>query len=228
MVRLSLAGIDIAIEVFSLVANDNEIEALRADLAAEDLARLVRLAPATRRRRALVARARLRRHLAACLDCAPQAVPLAYGEHGKPRLAAPGSHAIRFNLAHCGDVAVLATGADAEIGIDIEALRELDPAVGHAILSLAEQTALTAIGADERSARLLARWTMKEAALKAVGCGFQRPPAALDFGDLRTAAAVSADATALGHRGTVAVRSLPDLHPDHVAALAVLRDEAAP
>ncbi len=222
MARVILAGIDIALDVFSL-ATDEDVGALYEDLTADERARVARLVPDRQRRRAIASRARLRRALGARLGCPPHAVPLTRAAHGKPHLA-DAATSLRFNMAHCGDVAVLAIGSGAEIGIDIEACREVDPAVGRAILSPRERAASALDAPWERSAHLLRRWTMKEAAVKAAGCGFQGRPAGLDLGDWRGDGPVSVAAEPLGCSGTLIVRALHDLQPGHVAALAVLAE----
>src|SRR2546423_8587219 len=75
------------------------------------------------RRRFIVARALLRRLLAARPDIPPQSVELAYGKSGKPpparRFAASDP---RLNLSHSEDVAVYAFASRAQLGLDVEAV----------------------------------------------------------------------------------------------------------
>src|SRR5256885_6988061 len=74
------------------------------------------------RRRFIVARALLRRLLAARLDIPPGAGELAYGERGQPalarRVAAPD---LRFNPSPRGDVAGYAFASGSQLGIGVEA-----------------------------------------------------------------------------------------------------------
>jgi 4'-phosphopantetheinyl transferase len=136
-------------------------------------------------------------------------------------LAGPQSGDLYFNLSHSGDAAVLAIAEAGPVGIDIEALRSVDPTLAEAILGPSERSALAALDPSMRSGSLLARWTMKEAALKAVGCGFRQTPTMLDLGLFDNDEPVTVGAEAVGGRGDLVVRNLFDLWPGHVAALAV-------
>ncbi|HEY1722035.1 MAG TPA: 4'-phosphopantetheinyl transferase superfamily protein [Magnetospirillaceae bacterium] len=215
-----LAGVEIAIETFSLAMDDAAIEALRRDITADESTKIARLISPQKQRRAIAARGQLRRILGTRLNCAPLTVPLGIGTHGKPYIAEP-SASLHFNLAHSGDAAVLAICGDTEIGIDIEPLRDIDLNIGRAILSAQEQLALDAIESSSRSARLLERWTMKEAVLKAVGCGFQRTPTSFDLGSFDSDHPVSIAAAPFDAHGTIIVTRLTDLWPGHAVSLAV-------
>jgi 4'-phosphopantetheinyl transferase len=96
-----------------------------------------------------------------------------HSAHGKPVLRWPREQALRFNLSHSGDLAVLGvTGAPA-IGVDIEMLQ-----TGHDVASMAaqflspEEKAWFASVPDDAKDHAFARcWTAKEAFLKALGEG---------------------------------------------------------
>jgi 4'-phosphopantetheinyl transferase len=127
------------------------------------------------RARWITARAALRRILAETTGLPPRDVPLLTNDFGKPLLAPP-FDGIHFNLSHCHDLALIATGVDGPLGIDIE---PLDRA--------AELTACQAgfchpleierlPQGDARSTALLDLWTAKEAYLKALGTGLSTTP----------------------------------------------------
>jgi len=118
------------------------------------------------RRRFIVARARLRQLLGERVGAAPESVELIYKANGKPELAPGHSRDLRFNVAHSGELAVYAFADGAEVGIDVEALREFEDAdaIAARAFSPAEHQAYRAFG-------FFYCWTRKEAYLKALGIG---------------------------------------------------------
>lgn len=143
-------------------------------LAAGERARAARYARRDDRARFAQARAMLRRLLAARLGCRPESVALAEGPHGKPLVKGAGDRPPPFNVSHSGRYALIALAdpaAVSEVGVDIECCRP-DVDVG-AVLGLAFTAAERgAVRADPDPLRALyARWTGKEAVLKACGLG---------------------------------------------------------
>ena len=89
---------------------------------------------------------------------------------GKPGL--PGSR-LRFNLAHSGEVALVAVTRDRDVGVDVERVRpDADrwALVDHA-LTARERHQLQRIAPTERAHAFLSMWARKEALLKAAGVG---------------------------------------------------------
>jgi 4'-phosphopantetheinyl transferase len=130
------------------------------------------------RRYAVVARGFLRRVLAGYLGIAAEKLALVYGEHGKPALA-EGSRPtdVRFNLAHSGDLAILAIARDRDLGADVERLR---PVPEHAriatrFFSPVENAALGSQWATDPVRGFFTCWTRKEAYIKAIGHGLSHP-----------------------------------------------------
>jgi 4'-phosphopantetheinyl transferase len=170
------------------------------------------------RRRFTVARAALRAVLSDVVGTAPRHLRFRYGAHGKPALAAD-PPAPQFNLSHCDDLAVIAVGDAAAVGVDVESIRpvlELDSIVRQ-YFSPAEQAAILA-EAHETPRAFFRHWTLKEAWLKSDGTGLSGLVASVEV-------ATAADgAPRLRHVGGA---WLPyTLHewvpaPDVVAALAV-------
>jgi 4'-phosphopantetheinyl transferase len=130
------------------------------------------------RRRFVVARARLRQLLAARLGARPESIALAYGNNGKPALAQRSADTdLRFNVAHCDDVAVYAFSAQREIGIDVEAVRSFDEAedIAARFFSRRESEAYRALPPADKPLGFFNCWTRKEAFVKALGEGLSMP-----------------------------------------------------
>lgn len=127
----------------------------------------------------------LRRVLSRYVPVAPAAWRFVTGPQGKPALC-PRAHAtepaLRFNLSHCADRVAVVVAHGREVGVDIERLDALAAAddLASLILAPAERHLLPA-EAPARQRFLLARWTFKEAVLKALGIGLGRiEPARLE------------------------------------------------
>jgi len=118
----------------------------------------------------VAARVTLRRALAGYLGIDPAAVRFAKAERGKPYLP---DHAIRFNVSHSGQLALLAFSRDLELGVDVEQVwADDDPfALADRFFSPAEIAALSALPADQRRGGFFDLWTRKEAYIKARGDG---------------------------------------------------------
>jgi 4'-phosphopantetheinyl transferase len=119
-------------------------------------------------------RAALRSLLGCYLDMPPERAPIVLEPNGKPRLVGGD---LRFNVAHSGDLAIVAVTRGCEIGVDVEHARSVDHAEEIAVRDFhpAEQTALRAASAAELPAVFMRLWTRKEAVLKAVGAGLGYP-----------------------------------------------------
>jgi 4'-phosphopantetheinyl transferase len=113
----------------------------------------------------------VRNLLAAYADCAPDAVHVERGEHGKPRLL---NARLEFNLSHAGNALLLGLSRDVALGVDLElATRPLRSIVELAQRWFAprEADALAALAETQRHAAFLRMWTCKEAVLKRLGHG---------------------------------------------------------
>ena len=89
-----------------------------------------------------------------------------YNEHGKPFF----EHGKRFSISHSGRFSVIAVSED-EIGIDIEARENVNPAVAKRCFTEEEQ-----FFAKMSTRNFLRIWTAKEAVLKLLGTGFSCSP----------------------------------------------------
>ena len=142
--------------------------------------------------RFIVGRAHLRKFLALRLGVKPSEVEFAYGRHGKPalsrRFADSGLH---FNVAHSEDVAVYAFSRKGNIGVDVEAVREMKDAdeIAARYFSHTENDAYRALDPRQKALGFFQCWTRKEAFIKAIGDGLCYP---LDCFDVSLAPGVPA------------------------------------
>jgi 4'-phosphopantetheinyl transferase len=197
-------------------------------LSAEERTRVERLRVPADRERAIVARGLSRMILAREVAADPSELRFTYGPQGKPALDPPA--ALRFNVAHSGNVVLLAVAQEHEVGIDVEGVRcDLDWApLAARFFGPRELSGLRALAPERRDEAFFACWTRKEAYLKATGLGLA---VALDsFG-------VSVDADSLAallwvreDPGAAARWSLVDIpvEPGYRACLAAPRPGVQP
>ena len=129
-------------------------------------------------RRFAVGRGLLRAILGRYLRIAPSNVQFSVGQHGKPALAQSlGQAAIRFNLAHSGELALYAISHN-EVGIDIELIRPIQDSeqIAERYYSHRERAAQHSLTQEGWNEAFLRHWTRKEAYLKARGCGLSLEP----------------------------------------------------
>jgi 4'-phosphopantetheinyl transferase len=126
------------------------------------------------RRRFVLSRSALRKLLGQYLGERPETIRFSIVPGGKPQLAGESAAtALRFNLSHSGDLALVVVARRADVGVDVEQVR----AVSH-LEQIAKryfhadevEEVLTAPAAD-RNLAFLRCWTAKEAVLKAMGMG---------------------------------------------------------
>ena len=159
-----------------LVADVAVVDRLQRLLDDSERARAARFGPEAVRRRFVVARSMLRLLLGHYAGTDPGALPLATGLRGKPAL--PLGYRLQFNLAHTGDLAMIAlVSGEREIGIDVESVaRDVDvQGVAAHAFSAAEQQALRDTPERQRHDAFARIWTRKEAYIKARGEGFSYP-----------------------------------------------------
>jgi 4'-phosphopantetheinyl transferase len=127
-------------------------------------------------RRFAVGRLRLREMLGAMLAISPEAVPIQIGIHGKPALArAMQPTGIRFSVAHCEDLMLVALSRVGEVGIDVERVRPIErwARVADRVFGPTDRAAIgREIARGENPASVLLRfWCRGESELKAIGSG---------------------------------------------------------
>ena len=141
-----------------------------------------RLRPPAARSRFVAAHAALRAVLGAAVGRETAAIRLIRELGGKPHLDKPGP---AFSLAHSGDVAAIAVGGRAPLGVDVEMRRPVPrlAAMIRYACTPAERRALEAVPDEAaRAERFLELWVRKEAVLKAIGRGLREHPAEVEVG----------------------------------------------
>jgi 4'-phosphopantetheinyl transferase len=144
----------------------------------EERARAASIPSVPRRRQFLAARAVARAQIGLMLEIDPAQVSLGYGRWGKPEVVDP-IGGPRFNVAHSGDLAVVAVARDSGVGIDIERI-EADRAWDKLIERICQPVELAEARAEAGRFGVRGfydRWVAKEAVLKASGRGLSVSPA---------------------------------------------------
>jgi 4'-phosphopantetheinyl transferase len=138
----------------------------------EERARAAQFSLARDQERFIQAHGITRRILADYCDVDAAALTFVRNRHGKPHLAPPtrGSN-LQFSVSHSGDCCMLALRRDHAVGIDVEQVRDMPRAldVAQGYFTPAESRLLAALQGTARRDAFLALWTLKEAAVKALG-----------------------------------------------------------
>jgi 4'-phosphopantetheinyl transferase len=191
-------------------------------LSNEEQARASRFVFDEHRRRFRMAHLALRRLLAEEVGIDAAAIEYLSGPNGKPALHE--DFGVSFNMSHSDELALIATArdlpADAEIGVDIESLREVRNTGELAAMNFTalEQHELAHVAPRERNWFFLSGWTRKEACLKAIGSGLSISPQTFECA-LAPVRALTRIPTPQGAR-TVEVESV-DVQDGHLAAIAI-------
>jgi 4'-phosphopantetheinyl transferase len=127
------------------------------------------------RMRYIAAHHALRQILSEYIKKAPEELAFTTNEHGKPRLidsTAIGFN-LEFNLSHSGNIALVAVSTHGRVGVDVEQLRSapVTKGVAERFFSPPEVMKLRSLPAQDQVPAFFRCWTLKEAYLKALGCG---------------------------------------------------------
>jgi 4'-phosphopantetheinyl transferase len=92
---------------------------------------------------------------------------------GKPQLVGEHATALRFNLSHSGDLAMIVVALEADVGVDVEQVRAVShlEQIAKRYFHPEEVEEVMAATAVDRDLAFLRCWTAKEAVLKAIGKG---------------------------------------------------------
>jgi len=147
-------------------------------LSAAEMSRAREYQPAPRRT-FVIGRYAVRCILAAYLQTLPEQVMFQTNAFGKPSLAGISSE-IQFNVSHSADLAVCAVTQSAQIGIDIEYIRLIEPiddmqAMAQLYFADQEYQQFMQLPVAEQLEAFFALWTRKEAFIKGVGQGLAHP-----------------------------------------------------
>jgi 4'-phosphopantetheinyl transferase len=123
----------------------------------------------------LAAHALLRLTLSRFAPVAPKSWQFHAGAHGRPEIAEPVSR-LRFSISHTRGLAACAVVLDRDIGLDVEDLSRGAPIeLAKSFFAEREAQALENVPPEDRAARFLTYWTLKEAYIKARGLGLSLP-----------------------------------------------------
>jgi 4'-phosphopantetheinyl transferase len=160
-----------AVPLSEAIRSDDE---LRSIISADERQRADRFEFDRPRRQFIMTRAALRMLLGQMLNVPPVEVELIVYSQAKPRLGSPHEQSnLRFNVAHSCDLGLIAIAVACDVGIDVEAVREvthLEP-IARRHFHPAESAAIDALPPEQRTKAFLNCWTGKEAAVKSVGMG---------------------------------------------------------
>ena len=222
--QLALTGSAVHVWRATLRLPEAQVARLACLLNAEEQARARRLRFEDKRQSFVAARGILRSILGRYLGISPQQIQFSYTAHGKPELAASHTTELQFNLAHSGDLALVALANGRPIGVDLESLRPIE-AIDQIVagyFSLAERAAFQQLPLEHRLTAFFAAWTRKEAYLKARGEGLTLP---LDQAEVAFLPSEAPTLSADGQRPSGATSWVLldlDTAPGYRAALAVL------
>lgn len=167
---------DVVVCSTSLVADRDAVTRALTVLDLRERERFERYENADVARRFAIGRLRLREMLGALLGVAPVAVPIQIGLHGKPALSrAAQSSGLRFSVAHCEELLLVALTRLGDVGIDVERVRPIErwARVADRVFGPGDRAAIGSqiAGGDEPSSVFFRFWCRGEAELKAIGCG---------------------------------------------------------
>lgn len=128
------------------------------------------------RNRFICGRGIVRHILSQYIAQAPENIQFTYSDRGKPSIATaclpPELAAFSFNLSHSSQWLLCAIAPDLQVGIDLEAFREIEAIkLAERFFVPSEQQWLKSQPAEQLEAAFYELWVCKEAYLKAVGTG---------------------------------------------------------
>ena len=160
----------------SLAGGDDVVSHALTVLDAEERLRFERYGNTDVARHFAIGRLRLREMLATLLAIPASAVPIQLGIHGKPALARGLQRSgLRFSVAHCDELLLVALSRVGEVGIDVERVRPIErwARVADRVFGPTERAAVRREidEGEDPSSVLLRFWCRGEAELKAIGSG---------------------------------------------------------
>jgi 4'-phosphopantetheinyl transferase len=149
-----------------------------AILSPDEMGRAARFRFDIDRNRFVCCRTALRQILELYLDVASAEIRFRYGAKGKPEIEEhQNPHAIRFNVSHSGQFALIGVTSARAVGVDVEKIRPAPDwtEIAERFFSEREYQALLKVPISERARAFFACWTRKEAFVKAWGDGLSYP-----------------------------------------------------
>ncbi len=164
----------------NLNASLAQVERMRSVLSPEEIKRASYFKFEHLQHNYIVSRASLRLLLSVYSNVGPEEIHLRLHRKGKPYLLNDSS--LHFNISDSNGICAYAFSRDAELGIDIEKIRDL-PDIDQLIeknLTTKEKKYFQKDPGNKLS-RFFQFWTMKESYLKAIGEGMRLTPENLEF-----------------------------------------------
>jgi 4'-phosphopantetheinyl transferase len=142
---------------------------LESILAPDELDRAARFRSHSLERSFIVVRGLLRVLLGRYLGTPAESLQFNYGPNGRPSIA--GSSTIDFNISHAGDIAMFAFSGAGQVGIDVEAIREIPEMadVARRFFCPSEVEEWEALPEGQRDLAFYRCWTRRESYIKAAG-----------------------------------------------------------
>ncbi len=104
---------------------------------------------------------------------------------GKPELATTGAcSGLRINFSASAGLVLVALRRDHDVGVDVEAHRDLPAGIPQRAMTAAERKDFDALPGSGQGPRFFALWVAKEAAAKSVGFGLRLPFDSFDAADV--------------------------------------------
>jgi 4'-phosphopantetheinyl transferase len=175
----AFASLEYAIHVWTLpaISDQTVLASFSGILSSDERERAGRFHFVDHQAAFIANRGRLRWLLSRYLSCSPAELVFHYGSQGKPSLLSPNARGLEFNLSHTDGMAIIAVSRGRQVGIDIEKLVPFPDAleIARQQFCKAEFEALNAVSAGDRLYAFYRCWTAKEAFLKGLGDGLERP-----------------------------------------------------
>jgi 4'-phosphopantetheinyl transferase len=176
--RPAVSDSEIQVWRMSLDRSASEIPEMQDLLSEDENARAARFVFDRHRAHFIAGRASLRRILGRYVGLAPERLEFGYGPRGKPFLkTGSDGDAVRFNLSHTGELALLAVVRAREVGVDVERIRAVKEHLRLAgrYFAPGEVDAIRALPSEVQYEAFFNCWTRKEAYIKALGTGLACP-----------------------------------------------------
>ena len=162
--------------VFAVPFNETGLtyDAMMRLLPAEEQQRAERIQFDRPRRQFVATRAALRTLVGRLLSVPPAKVELTVDAHGKPHLEnGDAGSKMGFNVAHSGELGLIAMALGCDVGVDVEAMREVThlERIARRYFHASESEAVEARRSFDRARAFLRCWTGKEAVVKSLGMG---------------------------------------------------------
>ena len=160
-------------------------------LSSQEFDRLQRFRFRSLREQFVQRRVLVRSVLSQYADVLPREWTFTAGAFGRPEISAEvearlaesgGGGRLSFNLSRSGSLAVCAVSRSCVVGVDVEGgRRSLGMELAQGVLAENERRDLASLPEGERPPELLRYWVLKEAYLKARGCGLSVDPRSIAF-----------------------------------------------